>query len=208
MKNSFFATLTVAAALAAVATPSFAQVKLITFNLEPNPKFLNCIKASSNGPAPKAEVTVLRGKLNDTLVLRLKDFKPNLAFDLFTVQNSNLRSDGTVDLAFLNFGMAWYQSDVQVENDGEGEVSIKTILLDQIFGFDPIAALPPTNTFHVGFWFNDPKDAAACGFDITKPTPFNGEHSAGPLAMISVPNPDTGIGPLCTNPGPGGTCHP
>ena len=125
MKNSFFATLTVAAALAAVATPSFAQVKLITFNLEPNPKFLNCIKASSNGPAPKAEVTVLRGKLNDTLVLRLKDFKPNLAFDLFTVQNSNLRSDGTVDPAFLNFGMAWYQSDVQVDNDAKGRCPSK-----------------------------------------------------------------------------------
>ena len=43
------------------------------------------------------------------------------------------------------------------------------------------------NTFHVGFWFNDPADAAACNFDVTKPTPFNGEHRAGPLAMISRP---------------------
>jgi hypothetical protein len=79
-------------------------------------------------------------------------------------------------------------------------VRIKTILLDQIFGFDPDVALPPTNTFHVGFWFNNPEDAVACGFDPTKPTPFNGEHKAGPLAMISVPDATTSLGPLCTDP--------
>jgi len=43
-------------------------------------------------------------------------------------------------------------------------------------------------------------DAAACGFDVTKPTPFNGEHKAGPLAMISLPDAETGLGPLCTKP--------
>jgi hypothetical protein len=70
--------------------------------------------------------------------------------------------------------------------------------VNQIFGFDPDVQLTPTNTFHVGFWFNDPNDAAACGF--TGFTPFNGEHHAGPLAMISLPNPDTGLGPLCLTP--------
>jgi hypothetical protein len=58
----------------------------------------------------------------------------------------------------------------------------------------------PINTFHLGFWFNNPADAEACGFDVTKPTPFNGEHNAGPLAMISVPDATTGLGPLCLNP--------
>lgn len=58
----------------------------------------------------------------------------------------------------------------------------------------------PTNTFQVGFWFNNLQDAAACGFDPTKPTPFNGEHKAGPLAMISLLDAATGLGPLCTNP--------
>jgi hypothetical protein len=33
-----------------------------------------------------------------------------------------------------------------------------------------------------------------------KATSFNGEHKAGPLAMISVPNAETGLGPLCTDP--------
>ncbi len=89
---------------------------------------------------------------------------------------------------------------------------VKTILFDQIFGFDPAVALPPTNTFPLGFWFNNPQDAVACGFDAAKPTPFNGEYKPGPLAMISLPNPNTKLGPLCTNPvpGPNGTftCHP
>jgi hypothetical protein len=60
--------------------------------------------------------------------------------------------------------------------------------------------LPPTNTFHLGFWFNNPDDAAPCGFDVTKPTPFNGEHHAGPLAMISLPVAPNNLGPLCSRP--------
>src|SRR5216117_1499422 len=105
--------------------------------------------------------------------------------------------------------LAWYQSDLQVDDDGAGRAAIRTILVDQIFGFDPDVTLPPTNTFHVGFWFNDPADAAACGFNGF--TPFNGDHHAGALAMISVPDPVTKLGPLCTNPDASttpATCNP
>jgi hypothetical protein len=86
---------------------------------------------------------------------------------------------------------------------------IRTILVNQIFGFDAgtTPPLPPTHTFHVGFWFNKPADAAPCGF--TGSTPFNGEQNAGPNAMISVPNPTTGLGPLCLNPSSTpGKCNP
>ena len=131
-------------------------------------------------------------------IRKLKNIMPNLAFDLFTVQRSSLLANGTADPNFKNFGLAWYQSDVQVTSGGTATVKIQTILLDQIFGFDPDVSLAPTNTFHVGFWFNDPADAAACGFTGT--TPFNGDHNAGPLAMISLPDPVTNLGPLCTNP--------
>jgi hypothetical protein len=120
--------------------------------------------------------------------------KPNLSFDLFTIQNSNLLSDGAANPSFLNFGLAWYQSYLQADSNGNVHITIKTILLDQIFGFDPSVGLVPTNTFHVGFWFNNPNDAVACGFDPTKPTPFNGEHKAGPNAMISLPNQQTNLG--------------
>lgn len=176
-----------------------AQVPETVFNLVPQHKFINCL-GEPGGPAPQATVVVQRGELSDVLILRAQHLKPNLAFDLFTIQNTNLLANGAVDPNFKNFGLAWYQTDVQADSNGDAEVAIKTILLDQIFGFDPAAALAPTHTFHVGFWFNNPEDAAACGFDPTKPTPFNGEQHAGPNAMISVPNAVTNLGPLCTGP--------
>jgi hypothetical protein len=179
-----------------------------------NSKLLPCLAKDASDPRnlPTATVNVERGDLNDTLHLRLRNIKPGLAFDLFTVQRSNKLADGSADPNFKgSFGMAWYQSDVQADDNGNANVTIKTILLDQIFGFDPDVSLAPTNTFNVGFWFNNPNDAANCGFDVTHPTPFNGEHQAGPLAMISLPDATTGLGPLCRNPetSPAGfVCNP
>jgi hypothetical protein len=187
--------------VAPAVTPPDEQ-DVVQFELHPNRQFVPCFAEHPNDPkkAPRAKVIVVRGDLNDELFLDAENFKPDLQFDLFTVQNSSLDAKGKPVLGFKNFGLAWYQTDLQANDDGEMRVSIRTILLDQIFGFDPAVNLPPTNTFHVGFWFNSPADAAACGFDVTKPTPFNGEHMAGPLAMISVPSAATGLGPLCTNP--------
>jgi hypothetical protein len=45
----------------------------------------------------------------------------------------------------------------------------------------------------------DPHDLAACHVDPAT-TPFNGEHEAGPVAMISAPDASSGLGPLCTHP--------
>lgn len=182
------------------------------FSLHPNPKFASCLGVPG-GATPTANVTVTRGNPNDTLTITGKYFKPGLAFDMFTVERSNLLYNGTVDPKFTNFGMAWYQSDIEADGNGNFSTTIKTILLDQIFGFDPDQSNPkPINTFHVGFWFNNPNDANTdgCTFDVTKPTPFNGEHNAGPLAMISVPNGHTKLGPLCTNPTSSApfTCNP
>lgn len=179
--------------------PATAQVNKITFNLTPQPKFVNCLGVEG-GPTPTATVTVSRGSLHDTLVLKALNLKPHLGFDLFTIQNTNLLPDGQPDPNFKNFGLAWYQTDVQANANGEAQVAISTILLDQIFGFDPASNLLPTHTFHVGFWFNNPEDAVACGFNAGAPTPFNGEQDAGPNAMISVPDATTNLGPLCTAP--------
>ena len=176
-----------------------ASVNQKTFHLVPQPKFLACLQASPK-KTPKATVTVIRGVLHDTLTLTLKNIKSHLGFDLFTIENTNLLANGSVDPNFVNFGLAWYQTDVQANGSGTGQVTIHTILIDQTFGFDPAASLPPTHTFHVGFWFNNPQDAAACGFNVAAPTPFNGEQNAGPNAMISVPDADTNLGPLCLSP--------
>ncbi len=180
-------------------TPAWAQLQQTQFDLTPERAVLNCLSAG-DGYDPTAQVTVTRGELNDVLTLHAEHLKPNTGFDMFTIQNSNLQADGTGDPNFRNFGLAWYQSDIESDSNGTADVTIQTVLLDQIFGFDPAVALPPTNTFHVGFWFNNPQDAAPCGFDPNHPTPFNGEHKAGPAAMISLPDARTKLGPLCTNP--------
>jgi hypothetical protein len=209
----------IASALTAVALIGVAAAQdkkdEITFNLIPNPAVIDCLRANSY-EEPQAKATVIRGKLNDTLILDLDGIKPGLAFDLFTVQHSPFFADGSRNPEFNgSFGLAWYQSDIEIgKRTDDGHVRIKTILLDQIFGFDADTGLPPTNTFNVGFWFNNPQDAAAlpsCKFDPTKPTPFNGEHKAGPVAMISGINPTTKLGPLCTDPNDGTTpvsCNP
>lgn len=187
------------AVLAAVVQPLSAQVKNETFNLYPNPKFIACAGVP-NGPTPTVSVTVTRGRLADTLAISGKNFQPTLGFDLFTIQRSELLANGQLDPNFTNFGQAWYQSDIHTDAYGNFQASIKTILLDQIFGFDPDVNLPPTQALNVGIWFDDPNAAAACGFNVSKPTPFNGQHQAGPNAFISVPNATTNLGPLCTAP--------
>jgi hypothetical protein len=175
---------------------------IVSFDFAPNPKFLPCLAQYPNDTAraPSVHAVVVRGDLNDGLFLRGDYVKPGLQFDMFTVENSSLDATGAPVANFANFGLAWYQSDLEADKHGEMRASIRTILLDQIFGFDPSVNLPPTGTFEVGFWFNNPDDAVACGFDATKPTPFNGEHKAGPLAMITLPDANTGLGPLCTHP--------
>ncbi len=192
-----------------------AQAETIEFDLKPNPDVINCLAQDPSDP-PTAHVKVTRGKANDTLTLNVKGVKPGLAFDMFTVERSRLNSEGAKDPAFTNFGLAWYQSDIEANKKGKAHVQIKTILLDQIFGLDQDvlslnATSPATthHTFHVGFWFNDPADASGCNF--TGHTPFNGEQQAGPLAMISVPDQDTNLGPLCANPDTStvpATCNP
>lgn len=183
----------------------------ISFNLVANPKFSQCLGNDPYNP-PSAKVTVGRGTANDVMIVELRNFQPGSAFDLFTIERTNLKADGTIDPDFKgSFGLAWYQSDIHVGNDGKAEAVVKSILLDGIFGFDadPLPGsvtgaplVPPTHTFHVGFWFDKPGDAAACGFDPTKPTPFSSEHKAGPNAMISAPDAVSGQGPLLTvNPG-------
>ncbi|MBR8838956.1 MAG: hypothetical protein DSM106950_34385 [Stigonema ocellatum SAG 48.90 = DSM 106950] len=182
------------------------QLDETSFDLFPNTPFISCMAANPY-ITPTVKAIVKREDLNDQLTLTLKGFKPGLKFDLFTVQNSLIQANGLANPNFKNFGLAWYQSDVEPEK----VTTIKTILLDQIFGFDPEVNLPPTNTFHIGFWFNKPEDAAACGFDVSKPTPFNGEHKAGPLAFISRPNATTNLGPLCIKPNTSTnppTCNP
>jgi hypothetical protein len=200
----------VVAAIAVARVSSAGEVDQKQFNLFADPSVVRCLAAFPDDPSrpPSASVTVKRGKLNDRLNITLRNIKPGLAFDMFTVEHSKFLADGTVDPAFVarnkSFGLAWYQSDLEVTNNLSNVTTIQTILVDQIFGFDPVVSLDPTNTFHVGFWFNDPQVPFDGGCEPGAPqatvTPFNGEHHAGPLAMISLPEEATNLGPLCLNP--------
>src|SRR5690242_2287451 len=95
----------------------------IEFNLKANPRVVNCLAQYPGDAqrAPKATVEVKRGRLNDELELKLQNIKPGLAFDLFTVQRSSLLANGTPDPNFTNFGMAWYQSDVEANSQGKAD---------------------------------------------------------------------------------------
>lgn len=185
---------TAAAALVAplLASSSASAASSSSFSLLPAGRTLACLAAP--GKTAKANATITSSGQNQTMTLKVSGIRPNLDVDLFTVEKSPFTAAGTPDPAFDGrFGLAWYQSDLHVGDTGTGQVTIKTILNPEIFGFDANTGLPPTHTFHVGFWFNNPADAAACGF--TGATPFNGEQHAGPVAMITKPGAD-GSGPL------------
>jgi hypothetical protein len=154
-----------------------------------------------------------------TLLLYMSPDLNQICSSLYLLYNAVFLADGTKDPNFPGtFGLAWYQSDLNADDDGNAHIHFKrplrSIFLDQIFGFDGdknsdgTIILPPVNTYHVGFCFNNPADAAPYGFDVTKPTPFNGEHQAGPLAMISIPVAATNLGPLCVSPEEGTPCNP
>ena len=172
----------------------------ITFRLVPLEQFVKCLRTNPY-EEPKARATVIRGKQNDTLILDLDGVKPGLTLSVFSNERSFFGPDGTKDPEFHGFGLSWYQSDVTTgKRRDDGHVRLQTVLLDETFGFDPDVNLPPTNTFHIGLWFDDPQDAQGCSATPIKPGPFNGEHTAGPLAFMTVPDADTKLGPLCTEP--------
>jgi hypothetical protein len=174
----------------------------VRFDLRPNPAFVKCLARSPDdrNEQPAVEVTVVKGEQNDGLFLRGRNIRPGLEFDMFLVETSQLQANGTVDPTFKNFGLAFYVSDLVSSDRGRLRASIRAVLLNESFGFDPNAKLEPVPLHQVGFWFDDPAEAEDCGFDVTKPTPFNPKHEAGPMAMISLPDARTGLGPLCNQP--------
>src|SRR5262249_20626119 len=127
---------TIAAAAVAVAASGASDKTYTSFDLKPNPKFIHCLAKYPDDPSrpPTARVDVVKGDLNDTLVLHARNIKPNLTFDLFTVQRSTVDANGVAIQPPPSFGLAWYQSDVQADDHGRADVKIRTIIADQIFG--------------------------------------------------------------------------
>ena len=155
-------------------------------------------------PNAKASVRVVQFEQNEHMFVRVSGLPPETAFDLFVIQTPD-----------APFGVAWYQSDLETNHGGHGEVMVAGRFNKETFslslggpanGSDPTQGLTgpavkdtnvvfrPTSQFHLGLWFNSPEDAAkaGCGSNVT---PFNGEQHAGVQAM-STRNFPVDAGPL------------
>ena len=135
--------------------------------------------------------------------VEVEGLPPNTDCDFFVIQ-----------VPKAPFGLAWYQGDIETNEYGVGHerfigrFSIETFIVAQappanaplVFNDPPFpdaAMNPVTNPvqlYHLGLWFNDPKDAAKAGAKDTV-TPFNGEHNAG-VQVLNTSNFPNDFGPL------------
>jgi hypothetical protein len=111
------------------------------------------------------------------------------------------------------FGIGWYQGDLNSNRFGQargtfiGRFSIETFAVapgtapaPKVFTSPPFPSASsnppfgPIQMYHLGLWFNSPRDAARAGCPATV-TPFNGEHNAG-VQALSTRNFPTLFGPL------------
>jgi hypothetical protein len=122
----------------------------------------------------------------------------NTEFELFVTQQPN-----------SPFGISWYQSDFETNNQGHGEVRARGIFSEELFAVAPGSvnapqvddldaetnpAFAPVHTFHLGLWFGSPEEAQAAGCPANV-TPFDGDHSAG-IQAFSTRNFPALHGPL------------
>jgi hypothetical protein len=130
-------------------------------------------------PHAQATVQVVDLGLNQSMVVEAQGLLPNTGYDLFVTNQ-----------AAAPFGPSWYQSDLETNSAGAGEAVVRgifnheTFLLSQGQGTAGSGVVfPPTHTFNLGLWFNNPDDPfkAGCEPGKTSPvvTPFNGEQHAG-----------------------------
>ncbi len=99
------------------------------------------------------------------------------------------------------FGVSWYQTDVQVGQNGQGNATVRGIFDAETFSVSPggTTTFAPTHQYHLGLWFNDPSTPFNLGCEptATSPvvTPFNGEQNAGIQVLNTAEFPDN-AGPL------------
>src|SRR5499427_11113449 len=157
--------------------------------------------ASGCLPNATASVSIRPGGPVEVMDVRVEGLPPKTDFDFFVIQKPG-----------APFGLAWYQGDIETNEDGEGRGRFVGRFNEETFIVAPGSvpaplvhsnAFPdaitnpvtnPVNTFHLGLWFNSPLDAqnAGCPADVT---PFNGEHNAGIQVLNTSNFPDL-QGPL------------
>jgi hypothetical protein len=141
-------------------------------------------------PYAKAKVSIEQTEEVEIMRVYASGLPKKTEFDFFVLQQPD-----------TPFGMSWYQGDLESDKYGRAYVKFIGRFNEETFTVAPGAlpapvthdeqpfpdadknpATPPVHQYHLGFWFNSPKDASAagCGDAVT---PFNGEHNAGLQAM-------------------------
>jgi hypothetical protein len=157
--------------------------------------------AASCLPHARAEVRVVDDGTAQDLYISAHGLPPKTSFDFFVIQ-----------VPKTSFGMAWYQADVESDENGNAFQHVRGIFGIETFTvatgsqpapivfngpFPDASVNPPTNPlqmYHLGLWFNSPADAqnAKCPATVT---PFNGEHDAG-IQVLNTSNFADDEGPL------------
>src|ERR1051326_1866185 len=118
-------------ALAACGTSSAASTTSSTdinadtngfhFNLVPSPGITACLpKASGKGTI--SNVKQNGEVLNQVLTISVQNLAKNAGYDLFVTEIPN-----------KPFGIAWYQSDLQTDSNGNGSVQVRGIFNEETF---------------------------------------------------------------------------
>ena len=152
----------------------------------------------------RGRVTVTSLGPVEVMVVDVTGLPPHTEFDFFVIQLPN-----------APFGLAWYQGDIETDDEGEGtqvfigRFNIETFIVAQPPGDQPAPvvhdqppfpdaekspATEPVHTFHLGLWFGSPDAAAGANCPNTV-TRFNGEHTAG-IQVLSTRNFPNLEGPL------------
>lgn len=137
----------------------------------------------------KAKVSVTAKGSTEVMKVVATGLPKKTEFDFFVLQVPD-----------LPFGLSWYQGDLKTDKHGKATGKFIGRFQKETFTVAVNSAPAPTvhtgdaNTnpgtrpvhqYHLGFWFNDPSDAAAAGCNPGT-TPFNGEHNAGAQAMSTA----------------------
>jgi hypothetical protein len=167
----------------ASAAPRYSP-KTFTFKLIASPGIAKCL------PKARGQAWITTHPLNDTMKVQLWGMPAGADFDLFVIQTPN-----------KPFGVAWYQSDIEVNASGTGAAIVQGVFDKETFSVSTggTVTFKPTHQFHLGVWFNDPKLPFKLGCEPGKPapvvTPFNGEQHAG-IQVVNTANFPANAGPL------------
>ncbi len=153
-------------------------------------------------PHARGEVNITSLGPVEVMDVRVVGLPENTTFDFFVIQ-----------VPKAPFGLAWYQGDIDTDDEGVGKgrfigrFNIETFIVAPgsapapvVFDEPPFPdadsnpATAPVQIYHLGLWFNSPQDAAAAGCPSTV-TPFNGEHNAG-IQVLNTSNFPDNFGPL------------